>query len=80
VATLKLRDLDETTYAWLRSQAAAHGQSVNAELLDLIATARADHLAAESASPFARCMRRARVLGVRTPATSRRIVRADRDR
>ena len=80
MATLSLRSLDENTLDWLRSRAAAHGKSVNAELLELIAVARTDELAAESASPFAKSLRRARALGVRSPSTSRGIVRADRDR
>lgn len=80
MANLSLRNVDEDLLAWLRSRAATHGRSVNAELLDLIAVARSDEMAAESTSPFAASARRARALGVRTPATSRGVVREDRDR
>ena len=80
MATLSLRNVDAETLSWLRARAAAHGKSVNAELLDLLAIARTDELAAASTSPFAASLRRARALGVRTPSTSRSLVRADRDR
>ena len=78
--TLNLRGLDEGTLGWLRSRAAAHGRSVNAELLDLIAVARTDETVAGSASPFAKSHHRARALGFSSASTSRGIVRADRDR
>lgn len=80
MATLSLRLVDDDTLRWLRSRAAAHGRSVNAELLDLIAVARCDEMATDSPNPFAASHRRARALGVRTASSARRTVRSDRDR
>ncbi len=79
--TLTLRNVSDDTLHWLRGRAAAHSRSVNAEILDLIAVARADESAAQHPdNPFAESHRLARRRGVRTPSTSRRIIRADRDR
>jgi plasmid stability protein len=77
---LPLRRLDDDTLHWLRSRAASHGQSVNAEILDLLRVARADELAEGSEdNPFAASYRKARARGIRTPGTAQDIVRADRD-
>jgi len=81
MAVLTLRNVDDETLRWLRARAAAHARSLNSELLDILSVARADELAeAAPANPFARTFRRARAIGVRTPSTSARIVREDRDR
>jgi len=81
MAVLTLRNVDEVTLDWLRARAAAHARSLNAELLDILAVARTDELAqGSSRNPFARSFQRARALGVRTPSTSARILREDRDR
>jgi len=79
--SLTIRNITEDQLEWLRSKAKERGRSLNAEVLDLLAVARADELAASHPeSPFARSLLRARALGVRTPSSSRRIVRSDRDR
>lgn len=81
MAGLTIRGIPGEDLDWLRERAARHGRSLNAEMLELIAVARADDLAAEHAeSPFARTWTLARKLGVRTSPEARRIVRADRDR
>jgi plasmid stability protein len=81
MAVLTVRNVDDETLAWLRARAAAHARSLNAELLDILAVARADELAEGAPrNPFARSLRHARSIGVRTPSTSARIVREDRDR
>lgn len=81
MAVLTLRNVDDATLDWLRSRAAAHARSLNAELLDILAVTRTDELArGSSRNPFARSFERARTLGVRTPSTSARISREDRDR
>ncbi len=81
MAVLTLRNVDDATLDWLRVRAAAHARSLNTELLDILAVARTDELAGNAArNPFARSFRRARALGVRTPSTSARILREDRDR
>jgi plasmid stability protein len=78
---LTVRNLSKETLRWLRARAAHRGRSLNSELLDLIAVARVDDLARERASsPFAHTWLLARKLGVRTVSTSRRSIRADRDR
>jgi plasmid stability protein len=80
MADLTLRRVEEDTLHWLRSRAASHGQSVNAEILDLLRVARADELAeAAGDNPFARSHRKARSRGIRTSDSAQRIVRADRD-
>ncbi|MBK7975095.1 MAG: hypothetical protein IPK07_18035 [Deltaproteobacteria bacterium] len=79
--TLTLRNVSDETLRWLRGRAAAHERSVNAEILDLLSVARADELAEQHATnPFARTFIEARRRGVRTTPSSRKIVRADRDR
>ena len=81
MAGLTVRNLPKETLRWLRARAAERGRSLNSELLDLIAVAQGDDLArSRSKNPFARTWLRARRLGVRTSSTSRRVVRADRDR
>jgi len=81
MAVLTIRNVDDEMLGWLRERAAAHARSVNAELLDILAVARADELAAAAPrNPFARSLRRARAIGVRTPSSSAGIVREDRDR
>ena len=77
MAGLTLR-LDEETHEWLRARADANGRSLNAELLDILAVARADELAATLTHPAAQSHRLARSLGVRTPRSAR-VLRAQRD-
>lgn len=75
---LTIRNLDAATRDWLRARADAHGRSLNAELLDILAVARADELAATLDHPAARSLRLARSLGVRTPPSASAL-RAARD-
>ena len=77
---LTIRNLDEDTLSWLRRRAAARGRSLNSELLDLIAVARGDEIAAKKRGPLAASARLARALGVRTPATGVAILRDERAR
>ena len=77
---LTIRNLDETTLRWLRRRADQRGQSLNAELLDLLSVARGDELAATMRGPAAASARRARALGVRTRASGMSILREARDR
>ncbi len=78
---LTIRNLDDEELRWLRTRAAEHGRSLNAELLDLIAVARGDETARKmTRNPFARTSLRARERGVRTPPTSTAIVRNSRAR
>lgn len=76
---LTIRNIDEPTLRWLRRRAADRGRSLNSELLDLLAVVRGDELAARMRGPLAASARRARALGVRTPASGAAIVRASRD-
>jgi plasmid stability protein len=81
VRSLTIRNLDEATLEWLRRRAKVHGRSLNSEILDLVAVARGDEVAArQGSSAVAGSARRARELGVRTPASSARILRGDRAR
>lgn len=75
---MTIRNLDEETHEWLRARADAHGRSLNAELLDILAVARADELAATLTHPAAESHRLARSLGVRTPRSGQ-VLRAQRD-
>ncbi len=78
---LTIRNLEDDELRWLRMRAAEHGRSLNAELLDLIAVARGDEIAAKMpSSPFAKTAVRARKGGVRTPPTSTAMVRNGRNR
>jgi plasmid stability protein len=80
VPSLTIRNIPEAQLRWLRARAEERGRSLNAELLDVLAVARADELAARSPkNAFARSLLRARALGVRTKPTSARILRRDRD-
>ena len=80
MASLTIRGIPTDDLRWLRSRAAEGGRSLNREMLDLLAVARADEEAARSPrNPFARTLRRARALGIRTPASGKHIVRRDRD-
>jgi plasmid stability protein len=79
--SLTIRNIPDRQLVWLRTRADQRGRSLNAEVLDLLEVARADEIAARrSGNPFAKTLLRARSLGVRTTASSRRIVRRDRDR
>lgn len=44
--TVEIRNLDDETLGWLRSRAAANGRSLNAELIEVLAVARGDEIAA----------------------------------
>lgn len=77
---LTIRNLEDDTLDWLRERAEAHGRSLNAELLDMLAVMRADELAASRRDAIGATLRRARAMGVRTRSTGAAIVREARDR
>lgn len=78
--SLTIRNIPEPQLKWLRARADQRGRSLNAEILELLAVARADELAARRPdNAFAQTLLRARSLGART-GSSRRLVRRDRDR
>jgi plasmid stability protein len=79
VAGITLRNLDDDLFDWLRARAASRGTSLNSELLEILAVARGDEVAARARGPAAASARAARVLGVRT-ARSADHLRRDRDR
>lgn len=79
--SLTIRNIPENNLRWLRARAGQRDRSLNTEVLDVLAVARADDLAARrSDSAFGRSLIVARRLGVRTPASSSAIVRRDRAR
>ncbi len=79
--SLTVRAIPEEQLRWLRARALRGARSLNREVLELLAVARADELAAaKPESAFARSLRLARRLGVRTAASSSAIVRRDRAR